>query len=395
MLLATKQFIDNAIGTLLVAVNLPLARLFGWLLKRNHSVEKPPKNILVIKILGLGSVILASDALQAIRKKYPQAKMILLCSKSVKAGIEPLGLFDDIWTTHDKNFFTLAGSAINILWQSWKLKDLWVIDLEVYSKLTTIFSLWTLARNRFGFQLNQTHFRNNLNTHNIYFNQFCAVEDNYFEIAKAMGVQQKESFYFPNFHPEGRQNEAGKKYIAINNTCSELGRERLVPDEILAEVCEWILKNTDYKIALLGGPADWDANHFFVTHYMEKCETQIDNIAGKKSFAEYFSFLYDNCALMISVDSAPVHIARKLGMPTLSLWGPTNPHHRISKQELESGRHLVLYLSVHCSPCIHHTELLPCGGNNFCMKGMEAAHICNRLKMLLQNIEHNQHAPLQ
>ncbi|MGZ5242400.1 MAG: glycosyltransferase family 9 protein, partial [Bacteroidia bacterium] len=203
MLLATKQFIDNAIGTLLVAVNLPLARLFGWLLKRNHSVEKPPKNILVIKILGLGSVILASDALQAIRKKYPQAKMILLCSKSVKAGIEPLGLFDDIWTTHDKNFFTLAGSAINILWQSWKLKDLWVIDLEVYSKLTTIFSLWTLARNRFGFQLNQTHFRNNLNTHNIYFNQFCAVEDNYFEIAKAMGVQQKESFYFPNFHPEG------------------------------------------------------------------------------------------------------------------------------------------------------------------------------------------------
>ena len=70
MLLATKQFIDNAIGTLLVAINLPLARFFGWLLKRNHSVENPPKNILVIKMLGLGSVILASDALQAIRKKY-------------------------------------------------------------------------------------------------------------------------------------------------------------------------------------------------------------------------------------------------------------------------------------------------------------------------------------
>src|SRR5687767_11252380 len=117
MLLSTKQFIDNLIGSLLVAVNLPLAMLFGFLLRRDHTLKGAPKNILVIKMLGLGSVILASDALQGIRKKYPDARMILLCNRGVKVGIEPLGLFDEVWATDDKNLFSLAGSAIKILFR--------------------------------------------------------------------------------------------------------------------------------------------------------------------------------------------------------------------------------------------------------------------------------------
>ncbi|MBK0402908.1 glycosyltransferase family 9 protein [Adhaeribacter sp. BT258] len=349
---------------------------------------------MVIKILGLGSVILASDSLLAIRKKYPQARMVLLASKGVKAGIEPLGLFDEIWSTNDKNFFTLAKSGIGILFRTWKLKNLWVIDLEVYSRLTTIFSLWTLAPNRFGFLLSRVHFRNHLNTHNVYFNQFSSVEENYFSIARTLGITEKETFYFPGFDPAGRKNEASKPYLAINNTCSDLSLERKLPWDTLAAVCRWILENTNYRIALTGGPEDAQANDLFVRQYLADKQSGIENIAGKKSFRDYYQFLYQDCAVMLSIDSAPNHIARKLGLPTLSLWGPTRPEHLVSAEELKSGRHLVEYLAVACSPCIHHTEVLPCGGDNHCMKNILPANICLSLQTLLTNIKHAEYAPV-
>ena len=168
MNLKLKQWIDGYIGKALVAVNVLLVRGLGILLKRNHSLSKAPENILVIKMVGLGSVLMAADSLYSLKKKYPQARLILLCGKGVAAGVEPLHLFDEIWVNNDSNILHMVGSGISSLLKAIKMPNLWVLDMEVYSVLTTLFSAWTMARNRFGFQLNKVHFRNYLNTHNIF-----------------------------------------------------------------------------------------------------------------------------------------------------------------------------------------------------------------------------------
>ena len=61
MQLKIKQQIDNLIGGGLVALHLLPVRVLGKLLRLNHSLAKPPRNIIVIKMLGLGSLILAGD----------------------------------------------------------------------------------------------------------------------------------------------------------------------------------------------------------------------------------------------------------------------------------------------------------------------------------------------
>ena len=72
MQLKIKQSIDNLIGGALVALHVLPVRVLGKLLRINHRLDKAPKHIIVIKMLGLGSLILAGDALLALKKKYPR-----------------------------------------------------------------------------------------------------------------------------------------------------------------------------------------------------------------------------------------------------------------------------------------------------------------------------------
>jgi len=388
-----KQWLDRFLGIMLILPNVFLARLLGIILRRNHNLDKAPANIIFVKILGLGSLVMAADAIGALRERYPNTRFILLCHSGLVEGLRPAGLFDEFWELEDRSFYRLGLSALSALVKSWRLSGLWTVDLEIYSKLTTVFTLWTMAINRIGFQLKTTHFRNFLNTHNEYFNPFCSVEENYRQLIKRMGVETEGAHVFPGMEPENRKDEGNKPYVAINNTCSELAYVRKLPDDKLTGITWWLLENTSYKLALCGAPDDYQQNQDFIGGHFSgyASKGRIVNLAGKYKMAGFFKFLHEQCAFMVSVDSAPLHIARKLGLPTVSVWGPTNPVNYLDIQEKEKHRHLHHYLGVHCSPCIHHSLVLPCGGNNFCMKNMEISHLTYHLKTVINQLEPRAH----
>ncbi len=374
MNLASKQTIDNIIGKPIAYFFIFFAKVFGFLLRRNHDIKKEPNAILVIKILGLGSMFIASDSLLCLKKKYPNAKMILVCKDSLKPGIEPLNLFDEIWEVDDSNIFQLIKQSFLILFKTWRIKKLWVLDLEVYSKLTTVFTLLTCAVNRFGFYLNEVSFRDELNTHHTYFNQFTVVEENYKRIVSQMGAEPTSSFSFDDFP----KREKGKNYsfIAINNTCSELSIERKIPNDILAQIVKKILDETSYQIAFLGAPSDYMEVSNFINKYIDLVyHDRIVNTINKFSFKEYYDFLYFKCKILLTIDSAPLHIANKINVPTLSIWGPTKPETLIKVNESNQA----IYLSIGCSPCVHLTDKLPCNGDNICMKNISSASIYSEL----------------
>jgi ADP-heptose:LPS heptosyltransferase len=94
--------------------------------------------------------------------------------------------------------------------------------------------------------------------------------------------------------------------------------------------------------------------------------------------------------LLVTIDSGPLHIARKLGLPTVSVWGPTNPGNYLKIHPGEEKRHLYHYEPVACSPCVHHFETLPCGGNNICMQKITAAAVIKNIETLLQQLKEDQ-----
>jgi ADP-heptose:LPS heptosyltransferase len=380
--LPANRKLDKYLGYCLIGILLPVTRLLGITLRRDHSLHQPPKHLLFIKLLGLGSLVVASDSIAAMRKKLPNTRFILLTDENIASGITPFQVFDEIWTIDTSSLSITISTSLKYIVRSWQLKKLWVADLEVYSKLTTVYSLLTMARNRFGFHLKPVFFRKFLNTHNIPFKQAACLEDNYYQMAQVITQSEIQ----PSIETDPvRTNEWDKPYIILNNTCSSLAPVRKLPDETIASICNWILTHTHFRIAFLGAGSDKTAIDQFIDEHLPvyKQKGKLTNIAGALDFEAYYRFIADKGVCMVTIDSGPLHIARKLGLPTISVWGPTNPASYIKIPASQENRHLFLYNKVACSPCVHHHEQLPCGGNNFCMKNMAASSIIEKLNGLL------------
>lgn len=378
MQLKFKQRIDNLIGGTLVAIHLLPVRVLGKLLRIDHRLEKAPKHIIVIKMLGLGSLILAGDALLALKKKYPQTEFILIGGKALKDTAPLLQLFDRIWIIDDSSFLKMLQSALAIVLKCLKLRNKWSFDFEVYSRLTTIFSLYTFSKNRFGFEFEKVNFRNYLNTHNTYFNQFIPTEENYNLMAVDAGASISERYYLPQ-----KMEQNNGHVIVINNTCSDLSIQRKLDAAQLTELIQLLYQSTTYDIALAGAPGDSTSNQLAITQTNIQDTKRIQNWAGQLSFEAYIATLAKSAVAMITIDSAPLHIAARLGIPMVSIWGPTQSQSLAPTWLRESSTYKEVNLKVHCSPCVHHTKELPCKGHNFCIKDIQMTTVLQQLKALI------------
>jgi ADP-heptose:LPS heptosyltransferase len=385
--LPANRKLDKYLGYCLIALLLPVTRLLGIVLRNKYRQHPPPKHLLFIKLLGLGSLVVASEAITTLRKQLPGTKFILLTDANIAQGIEPFALFDDIWVVDTSNLSATISTSCSFIAKSWTLKNLWVADLEVYSKLTTVYALCTLAVKRFGFYLRPVFFRKYLNTHNIFFDQHAFLEDNYFQMAQAISGNKEP---LPRAYPwPVRQQEYQKPYIIVNNTCSLLAPARKLPDATVAAICIWIIDKTPFRVAFTGTAGDRPVIDQFINEHIASYKQQgkLINLAGTLDFEAYYRFIADKGVCMVTIDSGPLHIARKLGMPTVSIWGPTNPANYLKLHDGDEKRHLFHYDKVACSPCVHHHEQLPCGGNNVCMKNTTAQQIIDKIQQLLNHLK--------
>jgi ADP-heptose:LPS heptosyltransferase len=260
---------------------------------------------------------------------------------------------------------------------------LWVVDLEVYSKLTATFSLLTFAANRFGFFLRPVFFRKFLNTHNVFFNQFTRLHDNYLQMAATVTGSDATS----ETPAMRKTDEINLPFILLNNTCSDLAVVRKMSAQQLTGICKWILEHTSYQVAFAGTKSDRHANAAIIS---ELAGSRVINIAGQYDFESYYDFIQTQCAFVISIDSAPLHIALKLGVPTISIWGPTNPSFYLAIPAEQKNRHLFCYEKVACSPCVHHFDKLPCKGDNFCIKSISPETVISKIRQLLVELDFSQ-----
>src|SRR5205807_7544674 len=82
MTVADKQRVDRIFGPWLIVLLRPLAQLAGKLLGRDHS-SAPRGEIVFIKLLGGGSLLIALPALLGVRRRYPNLSLTLVCGSPV------------------------------------------------------------------------------------------------------------------------------------------------------------------------------------------------------------------------------------------------------------------------------------------------------------------------
>jgi heptosyltransferase-2 len=98
------------------------------------------------------------------------------------------------------------------------------------------------------------------------------------------------------------------------------------------------------------------------------------DIAGKTDLKEAIC-LISRCALFISNDSGLMHIAGALGVPTIAVFGSTNP----ATTSPVGERSVVIHHNVDCSPCLKPV----CPTDFRCMEMIGVEEVCTAARKLL------------
>lgn len=99
------------------------------------------------------------------------------------------------------------------------------------------------------------------------------------------------------------------------------------------------------------------------------------NLAGKTSLAELCSVI-SKCSVVIGPDSGPGHMAAAVGVPYVSLFGPTSPQRTAPDGNLS----LVIQSNVPCAPC--YRRVCP-GLDKVCMRLISPEMVMSKMEKFL------------
>ncbi|GAG49164.1 unnamed protein product, partial [marine sediment metagenome] len=83
-----------------------------------------------------------------------------------------------------------------------------------------------------------------------------------------------------------------------------------------------------------------------VAEIVKKSKIDVYNLAGRTSIGELAGVL-KKCSLLIGIDSAPAHIAAAVGIPTITIFGPSSPVSWAPRGK----QHNIIYKDLPCVPC--------------------------------------------
>ncbi|MBI4847181.1 MAG: glycosyltransferase family 9 protein [Nitrospirae bacterium] len=364
---ATRR-IDYYLGSILIAILKPVVILMGLFLRRKHSLELKG-DLTIVKLLGGGSLVIAFPSLLGLRRKYPNLITNLVTTKGTAQFARTLNIFDNILIIDDSGIFRLLGSSLRAYSKIFRCDT--IIDLEAHSRLSTVFSLLTCARNRIGFYLEEAFWRRRINTHLIYFNLFSGSYHFYDKIFQLFSVS-------PLSAEECREHiiknlpktaPADKYRICIGHSTSDLGKERILNAEQWKRIfCSRIDEHFSAEVVFLGAPRDFELASAIIKNLRPHFPNlEFINLCGKAALDESLSILSYSDEFW-GVDSSLLHYARIFGIRSVSYWGPTDPMTRL--REIPGLEEEVYYSKVPCSPCIHVTETPPCMGDNICIQNL-------------------------
>lgn len=171
-----------------------------------------------------------------------------------------------------------------------------------------------------------------------------------------------------------QQPVAGKKQIGIAPFATYL--EKTYPLEKMQQVIGQILREEDVEILLFGGGKEEVAK----LETLAAGDARLKVVAGKYSLNEELRII-SGLSLMVSMDSANMHLASLYGVPVVSVWGATHPYAGFMGfgQKEEDAVQIDLY----CRPCSVFGNK-PCfRGDHACMQQLAPELIVEKVRKTL------------
>lgn len=213
--------------------------------------------------------------------------------------------------------------------------------------------------------------------------QLCTSRDRYYDTFSRLGFDFGENFdsLFVEAVDEAvfadvtDPKKSGEKWVAIAPFAKHTGK--IYPVEKMEQVVASLSQRTNMKIFLFGGGdsekavlADWESKYGNVVSMANK----------RHGFHKELSLL-SCCDVMISMDSANMHLASLVKLPVVSVWGATHPYCGFTgwKQSPEN----IVQLDLPCRPCSVFGNKPCVSGGYACLNGITPEMILNKVERVL------------
>jgi len=137
-----------------------------------------------------------------------------------------------------------------------------------------------------------------------------------------------------------------------------------------AKVCDGLINAYKIKIVFVGDSSDKET----CERILAMMRNYAVSLAGQTNLRE-LTWIIKRSRLIITNDSAPLHLAGSVGRPAVAIFGPTD----FRKYGPRAGMGISVYMSLHCSPC----EVASCRYNLECMKAVRAEEVLDAAKRVL------------
>jgi len=318
--------------------------------------------VLIIKIAAIGDTIMAMPMLTALRERYPTAHIVWICSETTADLVRLISQIEIIAVNERKllrgSLFERASEAIKV----WTRLRWQRFDLAAVGHTNPLFrALAITASVKEWKSLPSIRLRRRV----------WAVPGRYHGDEYVRLINQIDG-------PAAKRAELPVLKVALPQTLLSLlggsatGLIVLAPGGAKNPIDEQPLRRwpvesyrlmaaellmRGFRVALTGGPSDsWVSTAF--------AQLPVIDLIGKTALTDQLA-LFEACALVITHDSGPLHLAQLAGVPTVALFGPTNPSEKVRDAKrirvIWGGDKLV------CRPCYDNKDYAPCSDNQ-CMK---------------------------
>jgi ADP-heptose:LPS heptosyltransferase len=167
------------------------------------------------------------------------------------------------------------------------------------------------------------------------------------------------------------EKQPGTYWVAISPFSAHDGK--VYPLELMEKVVEQLSQRGNYQIFLMGGGKD---EKIALRKIVRKYHNAISMAEVKHGFLDEYALL-SKCDLMVTMDSANMHLASLMGLQALTIWGATAPACGFLGYGQDAATDIQLDLP--CRPCSIYGERECRYGDYRCLSGISPDTIVQRI----------------
>jgi heptosyltransferase-2 len=318
------------------------------------------KRILVINLSNIGDVILTTPVIQALRENFSRAKIAVL------VGPRAFSVFKSDRRIDKKIIYDKGTALRNKLGLVNRLRH------EKYDLLVD------LRHSLFGLLLG-TRYRTPLFLKAP--NSLLHMKDRHLWKLETLGLNIKKgaapSVWFSEDDQDHIKQLLNKwqlkdKQMFVAVACGARSMTKRWEKKGFQDLIKRLVKEYKAKIIMVGDKQD----QALAQEIISQIKPRPINLCGKTSITQ-LAFLLTKCNLLISNDSAPMHLAWAVNTPVVAIFGPTD--HK--KYAPRGERDIIIRKDLACSPC---EESLCRKGRRECMQSISADDVFAACKGILR-----------